>query len=225
MLSVFILAKPEFRCESCLDDLYAKSSDETGRNFTENFVNKFYDTFYEQKQGKCGTEFDFCKISSEAGYSPESTNNSARSIPESLETCCYGDTSVPIIEKCDSDKIISTNYSVPTSCGTYIYDDSVFESTVVSDFDLVCANSWLMDLSTSIYFLGFGIGGMIGSYLNDKHGRRPVLLISSLLNIIATFSLGFVNNFVLFMILRSIQSVEKLSEIVSVSSFFFAIAI
>ena len=192
VFSVFALAKPDYRCKSCLDYNYDY------HNFTEDSDTKheFYTTFYSYEDGKCGVEYDTCRIAPEAGYNSNLTGTDFTGYEE-LETCCYSPGEV-----CEREPMFTKNYSEPISCSEFIYDRSIYTETVVTEFDLVCGNSWLIDLASSLYFLGFGLGGIIASYFSDKYGRKPVLLIFSVLFFAAGISTAFVKNVYGFIVLR-----------------------
>ena len=60
-----------------------------------------------------------------------------------------------------------------------VFDKSVFDETIVTEFNLVCGNEWKTDLSTSLYYLGFGVGGIVGGIVSDRFGRKPIIILGS----------------------------------------------
>ena len=81
-------------------------------------------------------------------------------------------------------KIPGSNSSDTTNCEDFVFDRSEYDDSVVTEFNLVCDNAWISSLSTSIYFLLLGLGGLVTSYMSDKYGRKPVLFISGVANVI-----------------------------------------
>lgn len=59
----------------------------------------------------------------------------------------------------------STCYS---DCVRYEYDPSPFESTIVSEWDLICERAWLASLTQTILQLGILIGSVLFGFLSDR---------------------------------------------------------
>ena len=119
-----------------------------------------------------------------------------------ISDCCYP--TQPNQRICDS-SILNYNYSDFTSCNEYIFDNSVYKSTTISEFNLVCKNAWLADLTTSLYYAGFGIGGVISGFLSDKYGRKINLIIFAILLLISDIYTAFVPNIEIFSLMRFIN--------------------
>lgn len=64
-------------------------------------------------------------------------------------------------------------------CTKWQYDDSVFESTITSDFDLVCERSFLRSTYTSLYMFGAVFGSSVVGYLADWKGRKVAVNIGT----------------------------------------------
>ncbi|KAJ8312215.1 hypothetical protein KUTeg_009588 [Tegillarca granosa] len=81
------------------------------------------------------------------------------------------------------------------------------ETTIVTEWDLVCENAYLGKLATTIYFCGVMVGGLLCGYLADKFGRRPVMLASLYLPILIGLGTAFANSYTLFVSLRFFQGI------------------
>ncbi|XP_069585888.1 solute carrier family 22 member 13-like isoform X2 [Ranitomeya imitator] len=84
----------------------------------------------------------------------------------------------------------------------WVYDTSQQKSTLVIEFDLVCHRKEQTELCQSIYMLGLLLGSIIFGHLGDRSGRRPVILISTLLMLAFGLGAAFVAEFYVFMVLR-----------------------
>jgi OCT family organic cation transporter-like MFS transporter 4/5 len=66
-----------------------------------------------------------------------------------------------------------------TSCSHYDYDPSIFTSTVVTEFNLVCDRQYIQTLSKTIYMMGMLVGSFVFGWLGDKCGRRAAFLATT----------------------------------------------
>ncbi|XP_054853496.1 solute carrier family 22 member 20-like [Eublepharis macularius] len=86
--------------------------------------------------------------------------------------------------------------------GGWVFDTSIFESTIVSEWDLVCDLQTLRDVAQSIYMAGVLAGAVVFGVLSDRFGRR-IPLISSYLQIAITgTSTAFLPSFSSYCVFR-----------------------
>ncbi|XP_029314227.1 solute carrier family 22 member 5-like isoform X2 [Cottoperca gobio] len=57
----------------------------------------------------------------------------------------------------------------------WTYSTEYYESTVVSEFNLVCSDQWKQPLTSLVYFLGGLTGCFVSGQISDRFGRKPVL--------------------------------------------------
>ncbi|KAK4316267.1 hypothetical protein Pmani_012560 [Petrolisthes manimaculis] len=64
----------------------------------------------------------------------------------------------------------NTNNTLTTtaSCNSWVYDDSVFTSTLVTEFNLVCDRRWMMATVQASYMSGLLIGSLVMGQLSDR---------------------------------------------------------
>ncbi|XP_054752660.2 organic cation transporter protein-like [Lytechinus pictus] len=86
-----------------------------------------------------------------------------------------------------------SNYSsATTSCDDgWVYDDSQYETTTVTDFDLVCGKGDLTQVSQSIYYGGFLAGSIFFGILSDVIGRWWTLFLTNLVSLISGVAIVF----------------------------------
>lgn len=54
----------------------------------------------------------------------------------------------------------------------WVYDNTTYESTIVTEFNLVCDMGHWASLCTMIFYCGSFIGNIVFGYVADKWGRR-----------------------------------------------------
>ena len=178
--TVFGAATPKYRCETCFDKLENTTFDHLS------YEDDIDNTFFTSSKDKCNiTTISQCKVSKEAVFEEY--------FSEEISECCGITNSTDQNYSCDSN-IFTQSYSTPQTCDSYVYDNRTFTSTIVTEFDLVCENKWKTDLSTSIYYLGFGVGGIVGGILSDRYGRQPIMVLGALgmliFGVACSFSIG-----------------------------------
>ncbi|XP_041867323.1 solute carrier family 22 member 13 isoform X2 [Melanotaenia boesemani] len=91
--------------------------------------------------------------------------------------------------------------SVPCGHG-WVYSKEIFESTTVTEWDLVCSKAGLNSLGSSIYMFGLLVGSVVFGAMADRYGRRFVLLLSIALQTVFGVAVAFAPNFPVYVILR-----------------------
>ncbi|KAL4676502.1 hypothetical protein H8959_010647, partial [Pygathrix nigripes] len=78
-------------------------------------------------------------------------------------------------------------------------------SSIVTEFNLVCANSWMLDLFQSSVNVGFFIGSMSIGYIADRFGRKLCLLTTILINAASGVLMAISPTYTWMLIFRLIQ--------------------
>ncbi|XP_078712490.1 organic cation transporter protein-like isoform X2 [Lampetra fluviatilis] len=95
------------------------------------------------------------------------------------------------------------NESEWRSCATgWDYDRSVFTSTVVTEWDLVCTRSYLNNVGSSIFMLGLMVGSPVLGTMADKYGRKSVILVSMAIQTAFGLGAAFAPNFMMYALAR-----------------------
>lgn len=81
-----------------------------------------------------------------------------------------------------SDQCLEDDFDNTTeACSEWVYDTSLFTSTTVTEFDLVCDYDWMRPLAGSMYMVGMLLGAITIGDLADRFGRKMGILVSVLL--------------------------------------------
>ncbi|XP_061926082.1 solute carrier family 22 member 4-like [Entelurus aequoreus] len=94
----------------------------------------------------------------------------------------------------------------------WIYSKDIYQSTIVTEFDLVCDQKWKKPFTTTIFFVGILIGSFFAGQLSDKCGRKPILFVTLALQTIFTFIQVFSVSWVMFTILLVINGLGQMSN-------------
>uniref|UniRef100_A0A8C6ZAU9 Solute carrier family 22 member 13-like n=1 Tax=Nothoprocta perdicaria TaxID=30464 RepID=A0A8C6ZAU9_NOTPE len=101
----------------------------------------------------------------------------------------------------DLDSIVA--YGLNKCSNGWVYPSTQTPS-LLTEFDLVCDKKDLNDISQAIYMLGLLLGAMIFGPLSDRIGRRPVILISMLIQGLFGVGIAFVPHFYVYMAFRCV---------------------
>ncbi|XP_062053751.1 solute carrier family 22 member 20 [Lepus europaeus] len=82
------------------------------------------------------------------------------------------------------------------------YDHSVFPSTIVTEWDLVCEARTLRDLAQSIYMAGVLLGAAVFGSLADRLGRKAPLVWSYLQLAVSGAATAYVSSFSAYCVFR-----------------------
>ncbi|XP_065051213.1 organic cation transporter protein-like isoform X1 [Rhopilema esculentum] len=86
----------------------------------------------------------------------------------------------------------------------WIFQTQPRESSIVTEWTLVCDKKYMGSLAVTIYFAGVMIGGVIFGMISDRFGRRRVLLFTMYAHIIFGVAVAFIPNYTGFVTLRFI---------------------
>ncbi|XP_063800928.1 solute carrier family 22 member 6-A-like isoform X2 [Pseudophryne corroboree] len=95
----------------------------------------------------------------------------------------------------------SNNSTEPCKYG-WVYDKSVFSSTIVTEWDLVCNQRKMRQVAQSIYMAGVLVGAFVLGSLSDRFGRKAILIGSYLMMAVSGTCVAFLPSFVTYCTFR-----------------------
>ncbi|XP_054610752.1 solute carrier family 22 member 4-like isoform X2 [Dunckerocampus dactyliophorus] len=95
------------------------------------------------------------------------------------------------------------------------YDRSVYTSTIVSDWDLVCEDQWKKPLTSSLFFCGVLIGSFLSGQLSDRFGRKRVMFVTLASQTTFAFIQVFSPSWMVFCILFFLTGMSHISNYLS----------
>ncbi|KAK3881347.1 hypothetical protein Pcinc_014219 [Petrolisthes cinctipes] len=113
--------------------------------------------------------------------------------------------------------------TVVKKCTEWQFDNSTFESTITSEFNLVCERSYLRTSYQSLYMFGVFVGAPVNGYLADKFGRRMVLMVGILLYAVMTPAIAWLPHLPLLLFSRFLLGIFH--SILSFTSYILAVEV
>ncbi|XP_056279399.1 organic cation/carnitine transporter 2-like [Pseudoliparis swirei] len=98
----------------------------------------------------------------------------------------------------------------------WTYSTEHYESTVVSEFNLVCADQWKQPMCSLVYFLGGLTGCFISGQISDRFGRKPVLFVAIIGTSIFSVALAFAPSWPVFITIFFILGLGQLTSYITV---------
>ncbi|XP_040907430.1 solute carrier family 22 member 5-like [Toxotes jaculatrix] len=95
------------------------------------------------------------------------------------------------------------------------YSRDIYQSTIVSEFDLVCGEQWKQPFTTTLYFLGVLVGSFFSGQLSDRYGRKPVFFATMALQTIFTVAEVFSPSWVVFSILLFFSGLGQIGNYIA----------
>uniref|UniRef100_A0A8C0XED9 Major facilitator superfamily (MFS) profile domain-containing protein n=1 Tax=Castor canadensis TaxID=51338 RepID=A0A8C0XED9_CASCN len=103
-----------------------------------------------------------------------------------------------------------TRITEPCTDG-WMYDNSTFPSTIVTEWNLVCSHRALRQLAQSLYMTGVLLGAMMFGYLADRLGRRKVLILNYLQTAVSGICAAYAPNFSVYCTFRLLSGMSLAS--------------
>ncbi|KAM3601502.1 uncharacterized protein V6R79_013839 [Siganus canaliculatus] len=108
-----------------------------------------------------------------------------------------------------------TDLEVERCVDGYYYSRDTYQSTLVSEFDLVCNDQWKQPFTSTVYFLGVLVGSFFSGQLSDRFGRKPVLFATMAIQTVFNFIQIFSPSWEVFCVLFFLNGLGQISNYVA----------
>ncbi|XP_071957175.1 organic cation transporter protein-like [Antedon mediterranea] len=98
----------------------------------------------------------------------------------------------------------------------WTYDQSQYESTIVSEFDLVCEDSYKVSLAASSFLFGYFFGSIIFGAICDYFGRKRGIILAILLRILTGVAMSLAPSYWFYFVCRVANGCLNIGLFISV---------
>ncbi|XP_022280977.1 solute carrier family 22 member 5 isoform X1 [Canis lupus familiaris] len=95
------------------------------------------------------------------------------------------------------------------------FSQDVYQSTIVTEWNLVCEDDWKAPLTVSLFFVGVLVSSFISGQLSDRFGRKNVLFVTMGMQTGFSFLQIFSKNFEMFTVLFVLVGMGQISNYVA----------
>ncbi|XP_069573247.1 solute carrier family 22 member 4 isoform X2 [Brachyistius frenatus] len=95
------------------------------------------------------------------------------------------------------------------------YSKDIYQSTIVTEWDLVCGNEWKVPFASSTLFVGYLVGSLISGQFSDRFGRKKVVFISLAAQCLAVLLQSFSHSWRMFCVMFLFVGASQISIYIS----------
>lgn len=88
------------------------------------------------------------------------------------------------------------------ACEEWEYDRSVFQETIVTQWDLVCDRKQLANVAQTVFMFGILVGNVVFGMLADRFGRKQPLVVACMMQVVFGSACAFMPWFEGFLVMR-----------------------
>ncbi|KAK5918298.1 hypothetical protein CgunFtcFv8_003073 [Champsocephalus gunnari] len=95
------------------------------------------------------------------------------------------------------------------------YSKDIYQSNIVTEWDLVCDDQWKVPFASSTLFVGYLFGSLISGHVSDRFGRKKVVFISLVAQSVAVMLQSFSHSWQMFCVTFLFVGASQISLYIS----------
>ncbi|KAI4813852.1 hypothetical protein KUCAC02_003074 [Chaenocephalus aceratus] len=95
------------------------------------------------------------------------------------------------------------------------YSKDIYQSNIVTEWDLVCDDQWKVPFASSTLFVGYLFGSLISGHVSDRFGRKKVVFISLVAQSVAVMLQSFSHSWQMFCVMFLFVGASQISLYIS----------
>ncbi|KAK1882803.1 Solute carrier family 22 member 5 [Dissostichus eleginoides] len=95
------------------------------------------------------------------------------------------------------------------------YSKDIYQSNIVTEWDLVCDDQWKVPFASSTLFVGYLFGSLISGHVSDRFGRKKVVFISLVAQSAAVMLQSFSHSWQMFCVMFLFVGASQISLYIS----------
>jgi len=122
-------------------------------------------------------------------------------------TCLRNESTYQNVTSIDSDQCLwNDNMNVTHRCSNFEFSNQYMHSTIATRYNLLCESKYWLYLLQSLYFSGYLVGFFVGSF-GDRFGRRKIIIMFGILDIVTAPLPAFVTTYTGHAILKFLRGI------------------
>ncbi|XP_063046384.1 organic cation/carnitine transporter 2-like [Engraulis encrasicolus] len=94
----------------------------------------------------------------------------------------------------------------------WVFSKDRYESTIVTEWNLVCDDAWKAPFILTVFFFGMLVGSFGSGLLSDRYGRKTLFVSAKTLQIVLSLLLAFSNSWEMFCVVYFVIGLMTISS-------------
>ncbi|XP_069185234.1 organic cation transporter protein [Procambarus clarkii] len=125
--------------------------------------------------------------------------------PDGALPLLLNDTNTTTVSKCSYLAKVAGGGVEVQPCTEWSFDNSTYDNSLTSEFELVCNYKSLRPTYTSMYYIGACVASPLNGWLSDRYGRKTMMTFAMIMYIILGNCLSWLPNISALLTLRFIM--------------------